>query len=161
RGIIADVDQFDPLFFGISPRAAEMMDPQQRIFMEIAWDALESAGYTSSNSKHTIGIFAGSNYNSYFTKNVIFHQEFIEQMGEFQAMTYNDKDYLAPRTAYALNLRGPAITVQSACSTSLLAVVQAVESIRKGQCDMALAGGISITTPINSGYIFEEGSILS
>ncbi|GAB3807197.1 hypothetical protein GCM10028819_43600 [Spirosoma humi] len=161
RGIVDDVDQFDPAFFGINPKMAELMDPQQRVFLEIAWEALESAGYVPEKDKSTIGIFAGCRFNSYYLNNIIPNPDLIDDAGFFNVMTFNDKDYISSRTAYALNLKGPAVTVQSACSTSLLAIAQAVESIRKGQCTMALAGGATITAPVNSGHLYQEGSMLS
>ncbi|MFD2934792.1 amino acid adenylation domain-containing protein [Spirosoma flavum] len=161
RGVIDKVDEFDASFFGINPKMAELMDPQQRIFLEIAWEALEYTGYVSEKYKGTIGVFAGCRFNTYYLNNVASNAELIDKSGFLQVMTYNDKDYISLRTAYALNLKGPAVTVQSACSTSLLAIAQAVESIRKGQCDMALAGGAVITAPVNSGHLYQEGAMLS
>ncbi|GAB3641454.1 amino acid adenylation domain-containing protein [Spirosoma arcticum] len=161
RGIIDRADEFDAAFFGINPRMAELMDPQQRIFLEIAWEALETAGYTPETYKGSIGVFAGCRFNSYYLNNVASHPDLIEKAGFLQVMTFNDKDYISSRTAYTLNLDGPAVTVQSACSTSLLAIAQAVESIRKGQCTMALAGGATVTAPINSGHLYQEGAMLS
>ena len=161
RGIIDRAEEFDTDFFGIHPRLAELMDPQQRIFLEIAWEALENGGIVLSKYKGTIGVFAGAGNNTYYLNNVQGHQDLIEQVGRFQVMTANEKDYIATRTAYELNLRGPAITVQSACSTSLLAIAEAVESIRKGQCEMALAGGVSVTVPLKSGHIYQDGAMYS
>nr|WP_229321281.1 polyketide synthase [Larkinella knui] len=161
RGIIRKADEFDPLFFGINPRLAELMDPQHRIFLEIAWEALESAGYEPQNYDGSIGVFGGCRNNTYYYTNVLPNADLVEKVGSFQVMTANEKDYIATRTAYALNLKGPAVTVQSACSTSLLAIAQAVDSIRNGQCDMALAGGAAIAQPINSGYLYQEGAMLS
>jgi len=161
RGIVKNVQAFDPSFFGITPKLAELMDPQQRIFLEIAWEALESAGYATENHGNTIGVFAGVRHNSYYENNVLPNQAMIDNVGRFQVVTVNDKDYVATRTAYALDLKGPAVNVQSACSTSLLAVAQAVQSIRAGQCDMALAGGATINSPVNIGHLYEEGAMLS
>ena len=161
RGILNDVKSFDPNFFGISTKHAELMDPQQRIFLEIAWEALERAGYTLDNYDGEISVFSGVNFNTYYTNNVLSHPQLIENAGNLQTVSLNDKDYVASRTAYALNLKGAAINVQSACSTSLVAVVQAVQSIRSGQCDMALAGGASISVPINVGHLYEEGAMFS
>lgn len=161
RGILEDIDMFDTAFFGMTPKSAEMMDPQQRIFLELAWEALEDAGYADLRKPQAIGVFAGCSHNSYYTKNILQHPNLINQMGEFQVLTLNDKDYLSSRTAFAFNLKGPAVTVQSACSTSLLAITQAVDSIRKGQCTMALAGGIAINPPTKSGHIYQEGAIFS
>lgn len=162
RGILNDIDKFDSAFFGMNPKSAEIMDPQQRIFLELAWETLENAGYAKNLRKpQSIGVFAGCSHNSYYTKNVLQYPELIEQMGEFHVLTLNDKDYLASRAAFSFNLRGPAVTVQSACSTSLLAIAQAVDSIRKGQCTMALAGGIAINPPVKSGHLYQEGAIFS
>jgi amino acid adenylation domain-containing protein len=161
RGIVSDVKGFDAGFFGITPTHAELMDPQQRIFLEIAWEAMESAGYVPKKYEGTIGVFAGVRFNTYFANNVVPNAELIENVGNFQVVTLNDKDYVASRTAYALDLKGPAVNVQSACSTSLLAIAQAVQSIRNGQCDMALAGGATINAPVNVGHIYNEGSMLS
>lgn len=161
RGIISDVKGFDAAFFGIPPKSAELMDPQQRIFLEIAWEALENTGYAPSKYEGSIGVFAGVRVNTYYANNVIPNDELIENIGRFQIITLNDKDYVATRTAYAFDLKGPAVNVQSACSTSLLAVAQAVQSIRSGQCDMALAGGATINAPVNIGHLYNEGAMLS
>lgn len=161
RGVVKDADQFDPEFFGINPKLAELMDPQQRIFMEICWEALENSGYFPQNGHYNIGVFAGSYNNTYYLNNVQHNKKLVDQVGEFQVMSANEKDYIASRTAYHLNLKGPAVSVYSACSTSLLAIVQAVESLRKGQCELALAGGASINAPVNSGHLYQEGAMLS
>jgi len=161
RGIVSDVKGFDAAFFGINPTSAELMDPQQRIFLEIAWEAMEGAGYVPSKYDGTIGVFAGVRFNTYYANNVLPNDELVETVGSFQVITLNDKDYVATRTAYALDLKGPAVNVQSACSTSLLAVAQAVQSIRNGQCDMALAGGATINSPVNVGHLYNEGAMLS
>jgi amino acid adenylation domain-containing protein len=161
RGVIDGAKEFEPAFFGLSPKMAELMDPQQRIFLEVAWEALEKTGYLPQKHESTIGVFAGCGNNTYYYNNVLYNKDLIAKVGSFPVVTVNDKDYVSSRTAYALNLKGPAITVQSACSTSLLAIAQAAESIRKGQCDIALAGGVAITVPINSGHIYEEGAMFS
>lgn len=161
RGMVDNAGEFDATFFGITPKLAELMDPQQRIFLEIAWETLEKAGYVNGKNGNTIGVFAGVRHNTYYAYNVLPNVEKIENVGRFQVITLNDKDYVATRTAYALDLKGPAVNVQSACSTSLLAVAQAVQSIRNGQCDMALAGGATINAPINIGHLYEEGAMLS
>ncbi|KQR67623.1 type I polyketide synthase [Pedobacter sp. Leaf176] len=161
RGIIADADTFDAAFFGINPKLAELMDPQQRIFLEIANEVLESTGYLPAKKNAIIGVFAGNGNNTYYENNVLSHRDLIENQGKTQVLSVNDKDYLASRTAYHLNLKGPAVSVNSACSTSLLAVATAVNSLRANQCEVAIAGGSSITAPINSGHIYQEGSMLS
>lgn len=161
RGIIDQADQFDAHFFGLPPTVAQLMDPQQRIFLEIAWEALEQTGYLPHQYSGRVGVFAGCGNNTYYLNNILGHQSLIDQIGAFQVMTLNEKDYIASRTAYQLNLKGPAVSVYSACSTSLLAITQAVQSIRMGQCEVALAGGASLTAPINSGHLYQEGAMLS
>ncbi|WP_277226822.1 polyketide synthase [Hymenobacter sp. YC55] len=161
RGVINHADAFDASFFGLNPKLAELMDPQQRVFLEIAWEALEQAGYLPQYYKESIGVFAGTGNNTYYQHNVQPNRDLVEQVGGFQVMTANEKDYIASRTAYQLNLKGPAVSVYSACSTSLLAITQAVQSLRSGQCTVALAGGASITSPMYSGHLYEEGAMLS
>lgn len=161
RGIITDADKFDASFFELNTRLAELMDPQQRIFLEIAWEVLEKTGHLPQRYKGSTGVYAGTGNNTYYINNVFAHAELVNQVGAFQVMTVNEKDYVSSRTAFQLNLKGPAVSVYSACSTSLLAVAQAVEAIRKGQCDIAIAGGASVTSPINSGHLYQEGGMLS
>ncbi|TDO97047.1 polyketide synthase [Flavobacterium sp. 245] len=161
RGILPNSKTFDAAFFGINSKLAEVMDPQQRIFLEIAWESLEQTGYLPKHYKGTIGVYAGTGANTYYKKNILPNTEIIDQIGYLQAETVNEKDYISTRTAYHLNLKGPAVSVHSACSTSLLAIAEAVEAIRNGQCDIALAGGSSITAPIFSGHLYQEGSMLS
>ncbi|HVU95091.1 MAG TPA: amino acid adenylation domain-containing protein [Puia sp.] len=161
RGILDDAAAFDAAYFGISPRLAELMDPQQRIFLETAVAALENGGYGPGTYNGSIGVFAGSGNNSYYLNNVLQRKDLVDKAGSFHVMTYNEKDYVASRTSFVLNLTGPAVSVHSGCSTSLLAVAQAVQSLRDGQCDMALAGGVAVTAPIKSGHIYHEGAMLS
>jgi phthiocerol/phenolphthiocerol synthesis type-I polyketide synthase E len=155
---IEDADQLDAGFFGLSRREAEIMDPQQRVFLECAWEALEDAGYTG-DGEH-VGVFAGVGMNSYLIP-LLSHPEVLSGAGAYQLMLANDKDFLATRVAYKLNLRGPAVAVQTACSTSLAAVHLACQSILGGECDMALAGGVSIPFPEGAGYPYTPGMILS
>ncbi|MFD1468692.1 polyketide synthase [Hymenobacter caeli] len=162
RGILDHADRFDAAFFGLNPRLASVMDPQQRIFLEIAWEALEQTGYLPQQRPDaTVGVYAGSGNNTYYLRNVLPRADVLAQVGDFQAMAVNEKDFVALRTAYQLNLKGPAVSVHSACSTSLLAVAQAVEAIRQGHCDVALAGGVSVTAPLHSGHLYQEGAMLS
>lgn len=161
RGILNNADKFDAPFFGINPKVAELMDPQQRIFLEIAWDVLEQTGHLPEKYDGLIGVFAGSGNNSYYLNNVLSNKKLIDNVGSFQVMTVNEKDYIATRVAYQLNLKGPAVSVYSGCSTSLLAIAQAAESIRNGRCDIALAGGVAIHSPIHSGQYYEEGAMFS
>jgi len=161
RGIVPSVKNFDAAFFGLNPKTAEVMDPQQRLFLEIAWEALEQSGHLPKHYNGNIGVYAGTGMNSYYINNVLPNKEILDRVGSFQASTLNEKDYISSRTSYHLNLNGPAVSVHSACSTSLLAISEAVEAIRNGQCDVALAGGSSITAPIYSGHLYQEGSMLS
>ncbi len=161
RGVIADADKFDHAFFGVNPKVAALMDPQQRVFLETAWAALEDAAYDPAQFAGLIGVFAGMGNNTYYTRNVIGHPELIEQVGDFAVMTANEKDYIATRLAFEFDLRGPALSIHTACSTSLVAIAQAFKALRDGECDMALAGGIAITAPINSGIVYNEGGMYS
>lgn len=161
RGVINGVEYFDPGFFGINVKLASLMDPQQRIFLQVAWEALEDGGYFPQYGQDQIGVFAGCYTNNYYINHVIHHPELIQQVGSFQVATVNEKDYISSRVAYHLDLKGPAVSVYSACSTSLLAIAQAVEAIRTGKCAMALAGGVSVSAPYKVGHRYEEGSMLS
>lgn len=161
RGVVDGADEFDPMFFGLSPKVAELMDPQQRIFLELAWEALESTGHLPAQYHGMVGVFAGCGNNTYYINNVIPNRHLIDKIGSFLVTTLNEKDYIATRIAYELDLKGPAVSVHSACSTSLLAIAQAVDSIRNGQCNVALAGGASISSPTNSGHLYQEGTMLS
>ncbi len=161
RGIIEGLELFDAGFFGIGPREAELMDPQQRIFLELCWECLERAGYVPDATPFPVGVFAGMNNATYFQNHVSRRPDLIEKLGAFQVMVNNEKDYVATRVAHKLNLTGPAVSTHTACSTSLVAICQAVDSLRLGQCDMALAGGASATCPPRSGYRYIEGAMLS
>jgi acyl transferase domain-containing protein len=161
KGIVEGAETFDAAFFGIGPREAEVMDPQARVFLELAHEALENAGYTPESFDGLIGLYAGSGQNTYFERHICGRSEIIDRIGAFQTMLANEKDFVTTRTSYKLNFTGPSISVNTACSTSLVAVIQAFQSLMNYQCDMALAGGISITTPQNSGYLYQEGGMLS
>ncbi|HEY0777634.1 MAG TPA: amino acid adenylation domain-containing protein [Gemmatirosa sp.] len=161
RGVLRDVDRFDAGFFGLSPREAQLMDPQQRVFLELAWHALEHAGYVPERHDGPIGVFAGVYNNSYASTVLSRRQDLVEQFGAFNAMLLNEKDYVATRAAHRLGLTGPALSIHTACSTSLVTICQAVMSLRAGQCDLALAGGVSLTVPTQSGYLYQEGGMLS
>lgn len=161
RGVINQADSFDAAFFGISPREAEMMDPQQRVFLETVWHTLENAGYDTSRYSGLIGLYAGMNSNTYYANNVLKHPDKIQQFGEFQVLLANEKDYLTTRASYKLGLRGPSVSLYTACSTSLTAVCHAFEALQNRQCDMAMAGGVSIIVPQNSGYLYQEGGMFT
>lgn len=163
RGVIDGIDRFDPAFFGIAPYEAELIDPQQRFLLELSVHALEHAGHAphTFRTDETVGVFAGTHNNSYYLRNVRENPALMERVGELSAMVANEKDYVASRIAHRLSLTGPAIDIQTACSTSLVAVVQAFHALRNNSCDYALAGGAALTVPTNSGHIYQEGSALS
>ncbi len=161
RGVIDGVELFDAAFFGISPREAELMDPQQRVFLELCWECLERAGHAASTHLGPVGVFGGMYNATYFQRHVSAHPDLVDKVGAFQVMLDNEKDFIAPRVAHKLDLTGPAISLNTACSTSLVAICQAIESLRSGQCDMALAGGVAITCPPRSGYLYQDGAMLS
>jgi acyl transferase domain-containing protein len=158
---MADIEAFDAPFFGVSRREAEIMDPQHRVLLECAWNALEDAGYDPTAYAGRIGIMAGAAFNTYMLHNLYPNQHLVERLGFFQSLLGNDKDFLCTRIAHALNLRGPALTVQTACSTSLVAVAMACQSLIAYQSDVMLAGGVAIRVPQNSGYLYQEGGIMS
>ncbi|WP_158883359.1 polyketide synthase [Rhodanobacter sp. L36] len=161
RGVIDGVEDFDAAFFGIPPREAELMDPQQRLFLELCWECLERAGHVPDAHEVPVGVFGGMNNATYYQHHLVTRPDLIEKLGAFQVMLANEKDYLTTRAAHRLNLTGPAISLNTACSTSLVAICQAVDALRTGRCGMALAGGVSITCPPRSGYLAQEGTMLS
>ncbi|MBD2018981.1 polyketide synthase, partial [Leptolyngbya sp. FACHB-36] len=141
------VDQFDAAFFGFNPREAEAMDPQHRLFLECAWEALETAGYRSETEERPIGVFAGVGMGTYLLYNLSPNPGLIESRGFLQTLVGVDKDYLPTRVSYKLNLKGPSISVGTACSSSLVAVHLACQSLLSGECDMALAAGVAVKVP--------------
>ncbi|SEG52627.1 amino acid adenylation domain-containing protein [Bryocella elongata] len=167
RGILDGVGQFDADFFNVPPREAERMDPQHRLLLECCANAFDAAGYDPHAYAGEIGLFAGCALNTYLLANLAHDRSFLDeftngyQVGDFSYLTGNDKDFLTTRIAYKLNLRGPVMTVQGACATSLVAVCQAAQSLLNYQCDMALAGGVSITFPQQRGHVAQEGSLTS
>ncbi|GAB1539414.1 beta-ketoacyl synthase N-terminal-like domain-containing protein [Scytonema sp. NUACC21] len=158
--VLEDIELFDASFFGFNPREAECIDPQQRIFLECAWEALESAGYDSKQYKGLIGVYAGTSINNYFI-NLYSNQNVRNSIDEQQLVFANDKDFLTTRVSYKLELEGPSVDIQTACSTSLVAVHLACRSLLGGECDIALAGGVAINSSQKSGYVYQEGGILS
>ncbi len=154
-------ETFDAAFFGINPREAELTDPQHRVFLETAWEAFEDAGYDPLAYTGPVGVFAGMANNSYFPAVIAPRRAGESPAAALQTMLGNEKDYLATRTSYKLNLRGPSLNIQTACSTSLVAAAQAYQALQGYQCDMAIAGGISITSPQKRGYLYHEGAIVS
>lgn len=160
RGVLEDAELFDASFFGYNPREAEIMDPQQRVFLECAWEALENAGYDSETCNNRIGVYAGVSMNTYFV-NLLSNPELLDAIGQYQAFIGNDKDFIATRPSYKMNLTGPAMLVQTACSTSLVAVHQACRALLSGECDMAMAGAASVSLPQKAGYLYQEEGIMS
>ena len=167
RGVVQDADMFDAAFFNFNAREAELLDPQHRVFLECAWEALESAGYDVERTPGLVGVWAGSGINSYLLYNIGSGHDFFArlvggyQQGESAAQFSNDRDFLATRVSYKLNLKGPSLTVQTACSTSLVAIAQACQGLWSYQTDLALAGGVSISFPQRRGYVYQEGAIAS
>ncbi len=160
--VLGDYKMFDADFFGLSPKEAAIMDPQHRKFLEVSWEALEIAGHTPEGFDGRVGVFAGCGMGSYFYFNVCSNPDLVENTGMFLLRhTGNDKDFMATRLSHILDLKGPSINLQTACSTSLVATHYACQSLLTGECDMALAGGSTIELPHGRGYIFEEGEILS
>jgi acyl transferase domain-containing protein/acyl carrier protein len=161
RAVVADIENFDAAFFGFTPREAEVMDPQHRIFLECAWNALENSGYDSQKYQASIGVFAGVGMNTYLLKNLISNPELINSLSGLQISIGNDKDFVPTQASYKLNLTGPSVNVNTACSSSLVAVQIACQNLLNYQCDMALAGGVSVNVPQKEGYLYQEGSIVS
>jgi acyl transferase domain-containing protein/thioesterase domain-containing protein/acyl carrier protein len=156
------MDLFDAEFFGFSPKEAAIMDPQHRQFLETCWEALEDAAHVPDQFDGAIGVFAGCGMGSYFAFNLLTNAELIRSVGLFLLRhTGNDKDFLSTRASYLLDLRGPSVNVQTACSTSLVATHLACQHLLSGECDMALAGGVTIEIPHRRGYHYEEGEVLS
>jgi phthiocerol/phenolphthiocerol synthesis type-I polyketide synthase E len=158
--VLEDVDQFDAAFFGITPREAELMDPQQRIFLECCWEALEDAGYDPKGCGQAMGLFAGARTDTYLF-NILTHPDLVRAVGAFHLGLGNDLAFLTSRVSHVLNLTGPAVSVHTACSTSLVAVHLACEALRQRRCDTALAGGVAVNVPHYVGYVYEEGSVQS
>ncbi|BCA53917.1 polyketide synthase [Nitrospira sp. KM1] len=160
RAVLEGADLFDAAFFNMTPKEAESTDPQQRLLLECAWETLESAGYDPQRYNGAIGVYAGSSTSGYLFN--LFPQRFLLQSpAEMSAMLGVEKDSLATRLSYKLNLQGPSLAVQTACSTSLVAVHLACQALLSGECEMALAGGVSVTVPQKVGYLYQEGGIVS
>jgi acyl transferase domain-containing protein len=160
HGVLDDPDLFDAAFFGYSPREAQVIDPQQRLFLEVAWEALESAGYGAEDGRGSVGVFAGVSENSY-VREIHRRPELVRALGPHQISISNNPDYLPTRVSYKLGLDGPSVNVQTACSTSLVAVHLACLSLRAGECDLALAGGSAVRAREVHPYRWEEGGTAS
>jgi len=160
--LLENMECFDAGFFGFSPQDARILDPQHRHFLECAWEAFEDAGYVPNEIEGSVGIYAGSGHNAYLPLNLMTNPEMLKQVGFFLLRhTGNDKDFLATRASYIFNLLGPSVNVQTACSTSLVGIHLAVQSLLSGECDMSLAGGVTINMPHHQGYLYKENEILS
>lgn len=157
RGIVDDADKFDNSFFGIGPQEAKVMDPQQRVFLEMAWHALEDAGHDPSRFKGMIGVYAGVGDNHYYYNNVLCHPALVKTVGKLIVGYGNEKDYIATRVSYQLDLTGPSVSATTGCSTSLLSIDNACKALNAFECDMALAGGVDIHAPQKSGQIHQAG----
>jgi acyl transferase domain-containing protein/thioesterase domain-containing protein/acyl carrier protein len=159
---LADIDQFDAAFFGMSPRDAAVFDPQHRVLLECAWEVFESAGYVSSEIEGNVAVFASCGLSEYMFKNVMANAQVAESVGEWLVRhTGNDTNFLATRISYELNLVGPSMNVQTACSSTLVALHLACQSLLAGECDLAIAGGAVIAPVQHKGYHYKEGEILS
>jgi acyl transferase domain-containing protein/acyl carrier protein len=159
---LEDFDRFDAPFFNVSPREAEILDPEHRLFLECAWEALEDAGYDPATYPGLIGVFGGAGgYSRFFMGTLPTFSQLVSSIGKLPVAIAGHANYLATRVSYKLNLKGPSLTVQTACSTSLVATHVACQNLLTYQCDMALAGGVSITAGQRYGYLYQEGSIES
>ncbi|TPV93937.1 MAG: KR domain-containing protein [Myxococcales bacterium FL481] len=157
-----DMDHFDADFFGFSPKEAAVLDPQQRHFLECSWEAFEDAGYPPETFNGAIGVFAGCGASTYLMFNLLSNPDLVDDVGFFLLRhTGNDKDFLSTRVSYLFDLKGPSINIQTACSTSLVAVHIACQHLLSGECDLALAGGSTIEQPHHRGYLYKQGEILS
>ncbi len=162
RGIIEGVELFDPTFFGLSPRQAQVLDPQQRIWLECVNEALEDAGIVGETTGETVGVFAGARESTYLLNNLCVDRASQERLlnqtdwDAYQTFLHNDRDSIATRTSYLFNFTGPSMNIQTACSTSLVAVAQACWSLANYQCDIAVAGGVCVTIPVIRGYRYQE-----
>jgi amino acid adenylation domain-containing protein len=160
RGVIDGIENFDAELFGFSPREAELIDPQQRLFLECAWHALEDAGHDPTQDSRPVGAFAAVTMSTYLSHNLRRNPERIADLG-MQVLLGNDKDFVATSAAYRLHLTGPCMTVQTACSSSLVATYLACQSLLDYQCDLALAGGVSLVVPSRGGALYRPGGMIS
>lgn len=161
KGLIGNISSFDADFFNFTPREAQITDPQQRVLLECAWETLEDAGCVPSKFDGSIGVYAGVGINNYMLSNLASNPELWHSVGDYPIMIGNDKDFLSARISYKLNLKGPAMVLQSACSSSLAAIHTASQALILGECDAALAGGVSFGRLNKTGYMYREGMIMS
>jgi acyl transferase domain-containing protein/acyl carrier protein len=159
-GVLDGIDRFDADFFGFSPREAEVLDPQHRVFLETAWEALENAGYAPGTAPAAVGVYAGcSGEGDYLYRHVLAHPGIVEAMGWMQLALANGNHYVATRTAHRLGLHGPALNVHTACSTGLVTVHVACQALAAGECDLAVAGGVGIHAAQGQGYLYVPSGI--
>ncbi|MFZ6030183.1 MAG: SDR family NAD(P)-dependent oxidoreductase [Chloroflexota bacterium] len=158
-GIIEDMDLFDAEFFNIAPREAELMDPQHRLFLECAWEVMEQAGYDAETYPGQIAVYGSANLSSYLVRNILSNPELSQSITSFQTMLTNDKDFIATRVSYKMNLKGPSMSVATLCSSSFVAIHLGCQSLLNYQCDMALAGAISLQVSRNEAFFYQEGGI--
>ena len=159
---LSDFDTFDAEFFGFGPKEAAILDPQHRKFLEVAWEAMETAGHPPERFSDPIGVYAGCGMGSYFYFNICSNPDLVDDVGMFLLRhTGNDKDFLSTRVSHVFDLKGPSLNIQTACSTSLVAIHTACEALRSGEIGMALAGGVTIEIPQGRGYLYKENEILS
>lgn len=160
KGLLQDYDCFDASFFDYVPADAELLDPQIRLFHECAWEALEEGGYALPDSDLSVGVYAGASSNLLWEATASL-TELAPESKQFADSQLTDKDFLSTRVSYALNLKGPSVSIYTACSTSLVAIHMACQGLLSGECRMALAGGVTVSLPQEGGYLFQEGMILS
>ena len=160
RGVVRDAEMFDAEFFNFTPREAELLDPQHRLFLECAWHALEDSGVDPFSTDKKIAVFGGTG-SPYHLLETIENESVLKYANGTSIITSNDKDYVTTRVSYKLNLKGPSVNVQSACSTSMVSVVMGVDSLLSYQSDLVLAGGATVELPVTKGYIYQEGSLES
>jgi acyl transferase domain-containing protein len=160
--VLQDMDLFDAAFFGFTPRDAEIMDPQQRFLLECSVEALETAGYPNERYAGKIGVFVGKGTSLYLLEHLLYYPEIFQQLGMMPVLNVNEKDHAATLVSYKLNLTGPGVNVNTTCSTSLVAIHTACQSLLNEECAIALAGGVSfVSTQERGGYLYYEGGIFS
>ena len=161
RSLLEDIEMFDATFFGLTPREAQLMDPQHRLFLQCAWEAFENAGYNTEAYDGQIGVYAGVSPSSYLIQNLLTNYNYRDLEEQAQIFTGNDADYLPMRVSYKMNLNGPSVHIGTACSTSLVVVHMACQALLDYECDMALAGGVTVQASQREGYVYQEGGIHS
>src|SRR6185369_2702151 len=161
RGVVQGADLFDAAFFGFSPREARVLDPQQRLFLECAWEALENAACDPARAGSAVGVYGGVSQSTYLFFNLLANPEVMRSLGGLEIKLGNEKDFLATMVSYRLNLHGPSVSVSTACSTSLVAVHMACQGLLNRECDVALAGGVTVSFPQKTGYSYQPGGIMS